>query len=160
LAIWLRRLLPPRLAYALTRMKNVRMQEYLVEKSRSAPEAVGEFLRKQLEGELGSSFDPVHFTPPYHPWEQRLCLVPDGDLFAAIRAGKAEIVTGRIEAVDEAGIRLEDGRHLDADVIVTATGLKVMLLGKIALSLDGAPVNNAEHLYYRHCMFSNLPNLP
>jgi cation diffusion facilitator CzcD-associated flavoprotein CzcO len=87
-----------------------------------------------------------------------MCLIPDGDLFEALRSGKAEIVTGHIDRVDGTGVMLEDGRHLDADVIVTATGLRVMLLGKIALSLDGVLVEIAEHFYYRHCMFSNLPN--
>ena len=157
-AAWLRKLLPAQAAYALTRLKNVRMQNYLFTKARNAPEAVKGFLRKQLAEQLGDDYDPVPFTPPYSPWEQRLCVVPDGDLFQAVRSGKAEIVTGRIDTADAAGIRLEDGRHLDADVIVTATGLRIMLLGKIALNLDGAAVNLADHFYYRGAMFSNLPN--
>lgn len=155
---WLRRLLPDRTAYALTRLKNVRLQNYLFNKSRSHPEGMKAFLHGQLKEQLRDRFEPEHFTPPYDPWEQRMCLIPDGDLFAAIRAGKAEIVTGRIARVDETGVALEDGRRLDADVIVTATGLKVALLGHIALSLDGAPVSIADHFYYRHGMFSNLPN--
>jgi cation diffusion facilitator CzcD-associated flavoprotein CzcO len=157
-ASWLRRLLPTRLAYALTRIKNVRMQDYLFRKSRNEPERMKEFLHKQLQEQLGSAFNPPDFTPPYGPWEQRMCLIPDGDLFAVIRSGKAQIVTGQIDRVDKTGIRLEDGRHLDAEVIVTATGLRVMLFGKIALSLDGVPVNIADRFYYRHCMFSNVPN--
>jgi cation diffusion facilitator CzcD-associated flavoprotein CzcO len=155
---WLRRLLPGKLAYALTRLKNVRMQSYLFKKSRNEPDGVKVFLHNQLEEQLGPDYNSADFTPPYGPWEQRMCLIPDGDLFAAIRSGKAQIVTGRIDRVDDAGILLADGRHLDADVIVTATGLKVMLFGKIALSLDGVPVEIAEHFYYRHCMLSNLPN--
>jgi cation diffusion facilitator CzcD-associated flavoprotein CzcO len=158
-AAWLRRLLPAKAAYALTRLKNIRMQNYLFGKSRSEPEGMKAFLHKQLEDQLGRNFAREHFTPPYDPWEQRMCLIPDGDLFAAVRAGQADIVTGRIDRVDSTGIRLDDGRRIDADVIVTATGLQVMLLGKIALSLDGAPVTIADHFYYRHCMFSNLPNL-
>jgi monooxygenase len=158
-ASWFRRLLPARAAHALARIKNVRMQTYLVSKSRSAPDGVKAFLHKQLEEQLGEAFDPVHFTPPYRPWEQRLCLIPDGDLFDAVRSGKARLVTGRIESVEETGVRLDDGRFLDADAIVTATGLKVMLLGKIALSLDGTPLNLTERFYYRNCMFSNVPNL-
>jgi cation diffusion facilitator CzcD-associated flavoprotein CzcO len=134
------------------------MQNYLFSKSRGEPEGVKAFLHKQLKEQLGSSYNPVDFSPPYGPWEQRLCLIPDGDLFSAIRSGKARIVTGRIDRVDKTGIRLDDGRHLDADVIVAATGLRVVLFGKIAISLDGTPVNIAEHFYYRHCMFSNLPN--
>ena len=157
-AAWLRKLLPAKAAHALTRLKNVRMQNYLFTRSRSAPEGVKAFLRKQLREQLGSAYDPADFTPPYGPWEQRMCLIPDGDLFAAIRSGKAGIVTGTIAGFDEGGVRLEDGRHLDADIVVTATGLRLMLLGRIALSLDGAPVNPAEHFYYRNCMFSNVPN--
>jgi cation diffusion facilitator CzcD-associated flavoprotein CzcO len=156
---WLRRLLPAKAAYALTRLKNVRMQNYLFTKARGAPEAVKAFLHKQLRDELGPAYAPEHFTPPYDPWEQRLCVVPDGDLFEAVKSGQAEIVTATIDTVDATGIRLTDGRHIAADVIVTATGLRVMLLGRIALSLDGAPLNLAEHFYYRSCMFSNVPNL-
>jgi cation diffusion facilitator CzcD-associated flavoprotein CzcO len=157
-AAWLRRLLPAKAAYALTRLKNVRMQNYLFTKSRTEPAGVKAFLHKQLEEQLGSSYDPVHFTPPYGPWEQRMCLIPDGDLFGALRSGKAEIVTATIERFDETGVALQDGRHLDADIVITATGLRLMLLGKIALSLGGVPVNPADHFYYRNCMFSNLPN--
>jgi monooxygenase len=158
-AVWLRRLLPARAAHAIARIKNVRMQNYLFSKSRSAPEGMKAFLHKQIEEQLGTAFDPAHFTPPYGPWEQRLCLIPDGDLFDAMRSGKARLVTGRIERVRETGVQLEDGRFLDTDAIVTATGLKVMLLGKIALSLDGAPLDLTERFYYRNCMFSNVPNL-
>lgn len=159
LAVWLRRLLPARAAHAIARIKNVRTQTFLFSKSRSAPEGMKAFLHKQIEEQLGGAFDPVHFTPPYSPWEQRMCLIPDGDLFDAVRSGKARLVTGRISRVREKGVQLEDGRFLDADAIVTATGLKVMLLGKIALSLDDAPLNLAERFYYRNCMFSNVPNL-
>ena len=158
MAAWLRRLLPAKAAYALTRLKNVRMQNYLFGKSRSAPEGMKAFLHKQIEDQLGSDFDRAAFTPPYNPWEQRMCLIPDGDLFGALRSGKAEIVTARIARVDETGILLEDGRHLDADIIVTATGLRIVMLGKMTLSLDGRPVNPAKHFFYNSCMFSNVPN--
>lgn len=158
MAAWLRRLLPDKAAYALTRLKNVRMQNYLFGKSRSAPEGMKAFLHKQIEDQLGQDFDREAFTPPYNPWEQRMCLIPDGDLFDAIREGKAGIVTARIAQVDRAGILLEDGRHLDADIIVTATGLRVTVLGGITLHVDGQPVNPAEHFFYRNCMFSNVPN--
>ncbi|MBV1688676.1 NAD(P)/FAD-dependent oxidoreductase [Novosphingobium sp. G106] len=158
MAAWLRRLLPDKAAYALTRLKNVRMQNYLFGKSRSAPEGMKAFLHKQIEDQLGSKFDPEAFTPPYNPWEQRMCLIPDGDLFDAIREGKAEIVTARIAQVDQTGILLDDGRHLDADIIITATGLRLTVLGGITLNVDGEPVNPAEHFFYRNCMFSNVPN--
>ncbi len=155
----LRRLLPARLAYALTRLKNVFLQHQLIERSRKRPAAVKAWLRRQLEKELGTAYDPAAFSPPYDPWQQRMCLVPDGDLFAAMRAGKADIVTGQIAGVDRTGILLEDGRHIDADIIVTATGLRIATLGKVAVSLDGKPVDFGTTFYYRNCMFSNVPNL-
>jgi cation diffusion facilitator CzcD-associated flavoprotein CzcO len=159
LAAWLRRLLPARMAHALTRWKNVRMQRYLFDKARAAPRGVGAFLHKQLEESLGPDWSRTDFTPPYAPWEQRLCVIPDGDLFTAIRSGKVEVVTATIARAEPTGLALTDGRHLAADIIVTATGLRVVLLGKIALSLDGAPLTMAGHFHYRHCMFSNVPNL-
>lgn len=158
IANWLRRFLPEKLAYKITRAKNVALANMFFERSRNQPEKVKEFLYKGLEKHLGPQFDRAAFTPPYNPWEQRLCFIPDGDMFKAIRAGKAEIATGHIERFDETGILLKDGRHLDADVIVTATGLKLATAGKIALSMDGAPVNLANHFYYKGAMFSNLPN--
>jgi cation diffusion facilitator CzcD-associated flavoprotein CzcO len=159
LANALRKVLPARIAYALTRYKNVRLQNLLYKRSRSAPGKVAQFLTGQMKQALGDKYDAKAFTPPYNPWEQRLCLVPDGDFFAAIRSGKAEVVTDRIERFDAASIVLESGRHLPADVIVTATGLRVAVAGKIAISMDGVPVDFTDHYYYRACMFSNIPNL-
>jgi monooxygenase len=99
-----------------------------------------------------------HFNPPYGPWDQRLCLVPDGDLFRAIRAGRASVVTGRVEAFTASGVRLADGREVEADIIVTATGLNVQALGGIALSVDGALVRAADHVVYKGMMLSGVPN--
>ena len=158
LANTLRRILPSKWAYALIRARNIVMQDFLFKRAREKPAEMGEYLKDQIRASLGEAWDDEAFTPPYKPWEQRLCLVPDGDMFEAIKAGKADIATGRIKVVDKAGIELEDGRHIDADVIVTATGLKLAVCGKIAISMDGKPVNFAEHWYYRNCMFSNLPN--
>ncbi|MCB2058896.1 MAG: NAD(P)/FAD-dependent oxidoreductase [Novosphingobium sp.] len=159
LAMILRRILPETAAYALTRMRNIRLQDFLFRRAREKPGQVKAFLHKQIAKQLPSGYDRADFSPPYDPWEQRLCLVPDGDLFDAIRSGKAAVVTGGIEAVDETGIRLRDGRQLEADIIVTATGLKLSTLGKIAVSLDGEPVDFTQAFYYRNCMFSNVPNL-
>lgn len=159
LANVLRKVLPARIAYALTRYKNVRLQSLLYKRSRAEPAKVARFLTSQTRHALGDKYDATAFTPPYNPWEQRLCLVPDGDFFAAIRAGRAEVVTDRIARFDAAGIVLESGRHLAADVIVTATGLRVAVAGKIAVSMDGVPVDFTRHYYYRACMFSNIPNL-
>lgn len=154
----LRKFLPEKVAYAITRFKNVRMQDLVFRKARTDPDKVKQFLTGKIREALGDKYDAPTFTPPYDPWDQRLCLVPDGDMFKAIRAGKAEIVTGHIDRFDETGILLKDGRHLDADVIVTATGLKLAIAGKIALSMDGEAVNLADHFYYKGAMFSNLPN--
>jgi cation diffusion facilitator CzcD-associated flavoprotein CzcO len=158
LANALRKLLPERWAYALTRFKNIALHSFLFNRARNRPEEVGAFLQEQTREALGDRYREEHFTPPYGPWEQRLCLVPDGDIFEAIKAGKAEIVTGAIRTVDAAGIALDDGSRIDADAIVTATGLRVAIGGKIAVSLDGRPVNFADRFYYRDCMFSNVPN--
>lgn len=159
LANLLRRILPEKWAYALVRERNTRLQDFLFTRSRTKPQEVGEFLTGQLKKELGDAYNESDFTPPYGPWEQRLCLVPDGDMFQSLREGKASVVTGQIATVDEGGILLEGGQRIHADVIVTATGLMLAVAGKITVSLDGAPVNFAEHFYYRNCMFSNVPNL-
>lgn len=155
----LRKLLPDRVAYGVTRFKNVRLQNLLFKRARNKPEDVKAYLTKRLQKILGDKYDAKAFTPPYDPWDQRLCLVPDADMFEAIKAGRASVVTDRIERIDATGVQLQSGQHLDADVIVTATGLKMAMAGKIAISLDGLPVNFAERFYYKGCMFSNVPNL-
>lgn len=158
LANRLRAILPERWAYAITRFKNVRLQNLLFKRARSSPDKVAAHLHEGIRKELGADVDLTPFTPPYGPWEQRLCLVPDGDMFAAIRSGKAEVVTGRIDRFTPTGIALEDGRELPADIIVTATGLKLAVAGKIAVSIDGQPVHWHDHYYYKGCMFSGIPN--
>ncbi len=155
----LRKFLPEKVAYAITRAKNIFFQDLVFKRARTAPEKVKEFLEKQLQENLGPNYNKADFTPPYNPWEQRLCLVPDADFFEAIKAGKASVVTDQIEKFDKTGITLKSGEHLDADIIVTATGLKLAVAGKIAVSVDGAPVDFSKRFYYRNCMFSNVPNL-
>ena len=159
LANALRKYLPGKLAYWLTRFKNVQMQNLVFKRARKSPEKIKDFLTNRLKEALGDKYDATTFTPPYDPWDQRLCLVPDGDLFNAINAGKAEIVTDTIRTIDATGIALNSGKHLDADVIITATGLKMVMAGKIALSVDGAPIDFSQCFYYKGCMFSNVPNL-
>jgi len=159
LANILRKILPEKVAYALTRAKNIFFQDLVFKRARTAPEKVKEFLEKQLQENLGPSYNKADFTPPYNPWEQRLCLVPDADFFEAIKAGRASVVTDHIEKFDRDGITLKSGKHLDADIIVTATGLKLAVAGKIAVSVDGEPVDFSKRFYYRNCMFSNVPNL-
>ncbi|WP_263588331.1 flavin-containing monooxygenase [Sphingopyxis sp. GC21] len=157
-ANFLRKILPEKTAYRLTRFKNIRLQDIVFRRAREKPEKVADFLTKKLKQALGDRYDPVAFTPPYNPWDQRLCLVPDADFFEAMKAGKASVVTDHIERFDKTGIQLKSGQHLDADVIVTATGLKLAVAGKIPVRVDGEPVAWNEHFYYKACMFSNVPN--
>ncbi|ROT96535.1 NAD(P)/FAD-dependent oxidoreductase [Altererythrobacter sp. FM1] len=159
LANFLRKILPEETAYKITRWKNVFMQDKSFKTARNKPEKVKQFLQKKIQKALGDHYDPAAFTPPYDPWDQRLCLVPDNDLFEAMKRGKAQIVTAHIDSFDATGVKLKDGRHLPADIIVTATGLRLAVAGKIAVSQDGAPVDFAQRFYYKGCMFSNLPNL-
>ena len=159
LANALRKVLPEETAYKITRWKNITMQDWGFKRARNKPEKMKEYLHKRIRKALGKDADLAGFTPPYDPWDQRLCLVPDDDLFEAMKAGKADIVTGRIAAFEPHGIRLEDDRFIEADIIVTATGLQLAVAGKIAVSQDGEPVDFAQRFYYKGCMFSNLPNL-
>lgn len=159
LANILRKLLPEKLAYTLTRYKNTRTQDWIFRRMRSRPAEARKLLLKQIRAQLGTRFRAADFTPPYDPWDQRLCLVPDGDLFDAIRRGRADVVTDHIREIEADGIRLRSGRRLPADIIVTATGLKMALAGKIALSLDGRPIDLSEHYFYKSCMLSNVPNM-
>ena len=122
-------------------------------------EKIRDALTRMTKEHLGDRYDPVAFTPPYNPWEQRLCLIPDADLFEAIKADKAKVVTDHIAQIDATGIALKSGEHLDADIIVTATGLTLAVAGKIAVSVDGERVDFAQKFYYRNCMFSGVPNL-
>ena len=159
IANFLRKVLPEKLAYKITRFKNIRMQDFAFKMARKKPEKVKASLKKAIQKTLGDKYDDPTFTPPYDPWDQRLCLVPDDDLFEAMNAGKASIVTGHIEQFTSKGVKLTSGEEVEADIIVTATGLKMAIAGKIAVSQDGEPVNFAERFYYKGCMFSNLPNL-
>ena len=158
-ANFMRKVLPEKLAYRITRFKNIRLQDIGFKRAREKPEKVKEFLHKKITKIMGKDYDLTPFTPPYNPWDQRLCLVPDDDLFEAIKSGKAEVVTGRIKAFEKGGVRLEDDSFLPADIVVTATGLKLAVAGKIALSTEGQPVDLSQRFYYKGCMFSNLPNL-
>ncbi|WP_296674733.1 NAD(P)/FAD-dependent oxidoreductase [Novosphingobium sp.] len=159
LANALRKVLPEKAAYSLTRAKNIFMQDLVFKRARTAPEKVKDFLTTQIKQHLGDNYTAEDYLPPYNPWEQRLCLVPDADFFEAVNAGKAAIVTDHIDRFDETGILLKSGKHLDADIIVTATGLTMTFAGKIAVSVDGEPVDFGKKFFYRNCMFSNVPNM-
>ena len=158
-ANFLRKVLPEKTAYKITRWKNIKLQDFGFKRARTQPEKMGEGLHKRIRKSMGADYDLRHFTPPYNPWEQRLCLVPDDDLFAALKSGKADVVTGHIKAFEKGGVRLTDDSFLPADIIVTATGLKLAVAGKIKVSVEGEPVDFADRFYYKGCMFSNVPNL-
>jgi cation diffusion facilitator CzcD-associated flavoprotein CzcO len=111
-----------------------------------------------VEKRVGDKVDMKHFTPKYNPWDQRLCAVPNGDLFKRLREGKASVVTDTIERFTETGIRLSSGQELDADIIITATGLQVQLLGGMTASLDGQSIDPSKKLYYKGAMVEDIPN--
>jgi monooxygenase len=156
----LRRRLPTRIAYTIARWYYVLFGIYFFNLSRRKPEAVKKWIISQAQAQLGADFDvKTHLTPRYNPWDQRLCLAPDADFFRAIKAGKADVVTDQIAAFTDSGIRLRSGNELAADVIVTATGLKMQLLGGIAVLVDGQPVKFADTMNFKGVMFSDVPNL-
>jgi cation diffusion facilitator CzcD-associated flavoprotein CzcO len=154
------RFLPKKLAYAVAKWKAVLLQRLSWVLSRRRPELMKKLIRRGVENRLPPDFeiDP-HFTPSYNPWDQRLCLVPDGDLFETLGRGDASIVTDRIETFTESGLLLESGQELEADVIITATGLNVLMLGGMELAVDGREVELAEKVAYKGFMLSGVPNL-
>jgi monooxygenase len=160
LANKLRRKLPAGLAYHLIRWRNVLFGMYFFQLSRRKPERVKQLILGGVRMALGPDYDvATHFTPRYNPWDQRLCLVPDGDLFKAIRDQRASVVTNEIDRFTATGIRLKDGSELPADIIVTATGLVLQVLGGMAVAVDGRPVDFATTLNYKGMMYSDVPNL-
>ena len=160
LANRLRKVLPDRVAYAVTRWKNTTMQQLIYRRTRTHPEKVRTMLLDGVRKELGPDYDVErHFTPSYNPWDQRLCLVPNSDLFDAIRRGKASVVTDRIRTFTERGIELESGEALEADIIVTATGLQLVTLGEMDFVVDGRTVDFAETWTYKGFAYSDVPNL-
>jgi cation diffusion facilitator CzcD-associated flavoprotein CzcO len=156
----LRRVLGVRLAYPLVRWKNVLLTMLSFQLSRRRPRLVKAMVRKGIERRLPPGYDiDTHFKPRYGPWDQRLCLVPDGDLFEAICAGHASIVTDRVEEFTERGIRLQSGTELEADLVVTATGLNLLALGGMQLFIDGNEVDPAQTMSYKGMMLSGVPNM-
>ncbi len=160
LADGLRKWLPPTLVYRLTRWKRVLFQIYVYRLSRKRPRQLRKYLLDQVREELGPDYDvKTHFTPSYNPWDQRLCAVPDSDMFRVIREGHAEVVTDHIRRFTSSGILLQSGRELPADIVVLATGLNLKFMGGIELSVDGRPIDIAEQFVYRGMMLSDVPNL-
>jgi cation diffusion facilitator CzcD-associated flavoprotein CzcO len=160
LANRLRARLPAKLAYHIIRWRNVLWGMYFFQLSRRKPARVKQLILGGVKVALGPDYDiATHFTPRYNPWDQRLCLVPDGDLFDAIREKRASVVTSQIDSFTKGGIRLKDGSELEADIIVTATGLVLQVLGGMEVSVDGRVVDFARTLNYKGMMYSDVPNL-
>jgi monooxygenase len=156
----LRRYLPSRLAYRITRWKQVLLGMYFFNLCRRDPARAKRLILGGVRMALGSDYDvDTHFTPRYNPWEQRLCLVPDGDLFRAINAKRVSVVTGQIETFTTTGVKLKSGIELDADLIVTATGLNLQVLSGLQITVDGKPLDAAGALTYKGMMFGGVPNL-
>ncbi|HMR04894.1 MAG TPA: NAD(P)/FAD-dependent oxidoreductase [Polyangiaceae bacterium] len=160
IALWLQRRLPPMLAYGITRWKNVTLGMLTFSLSVRSPGLVRRALLKHVRQQLGENYDvQTHFSPRYKPWDQRLCVVKDGDLFDAIKDGRASVVTDHIETFTETGIELRSGKFLEADLVVTATGLELLVLDGIEVSVDGKLVHPEETLSYKGMMYSGVPNL-
>jgi cation diffusion facilitator CzcD-associated flavoprotein CzcO len=156
----LRKVLPAQMAYNVTRWKNTTMQQLVYKRTRTNPEMVKTKLLDGVRAYLGPDYDvDKHFTPRYNPWDQRLCLVPNGDLFTAISSGKASVVTDTIEAFTETGIQLSSGQHIEADIIITATGLELVTLGEMDFVVDGKPVDFAKTWSYKGFAYSGIPNM-
>ncbi|MEK9528373.1 MAG: NAD(P)/FAD-dependent oxidoreductase, partial [Gammaproteobacteria bacterium] len=160
---WLKPLakyLPNGWVFRLIRWKKVLVQQYIYRLSRKNPQGLRRYLLNEVRKELGPDYDvDTHFTPNYNPWDQRLCAVPDGDMFTAIREGKAEVVTDHIDHFNSSGIALKSGKQLDADIVIVATGLQLKFGGDIAYSIDGEKVDLTERFVYRGMMLSGVPNM-
>lgn len=159
LANLVRKLLPAMLAYNMIRWRNVLMQNFVFKRARANPRKVNAKVTEMLLKELPADIVQAHFQPGYNVWEQRLCLVPDSDFFNAVKSGRASVVTDHVDHFDESGIVLKSGRHLDADIIVKATGLRLQVLGGANILIDGEAVNPASRYVYRGMMLEGVPNL-
>ncbi len=159
IARWLQRRLPARTAARTIRLKNVLLGMLFFQRSRKRPEKVRALLLKWVREQLPGRDIEKDFVPVYNPWDQRVCLVPDGDLFRAMREERVSVVTGTIDRFTRTGVRLASGEELEADIVVTATGLVVKILGGIAISVDGAAVNPAERISYKGMMLNDVPNM-
>lgn len=159
-ANWARRNLPRHFAYDLTRFRKIILQQIFFRLARSRPAKTRDRLLALIREQLGPDYDMErHFTPPYNPWEQRLCLVPDNDMFIALREGKASIVTDQIERFTEKGLKLKSGQELEADIVITATGLNLRMLGGADILVDGKKVEVGKSYTYKGAMLSDVPNL-
>ena len=160
LALWLQKYLPAKIAYLITRWRNVLLGLYFFNYTRKNPKKVAAMLINQVRQHLGDDYDVrTHFTPRYNPWDQRLCLVPDGDMFEAIKSKRVSVVTDHIDRFTETGIKLQSGKELEADLVVSATGLKLQVLSGLQITVDGEKTELSKTLTYKGMMFSGVPNL-
>ncbi len=156
----LRKIFPQKFAYSLARTKNVLLNIFMFHRARTKPEKVREFLSNMAKEELGDSVDvDVHFNPSYNPWDQRLCLIPDSDLFNVLKDGSASIVTDHIERFTKTGVKLKSGATIDADIIIPATGLNLQFFGGAKTYIDNKEIHAGELINYKGMMFGNVPNM-
>ncbi|WP_353144495.1 flavin-containing monooxygenase [Acinetobacter pragensis] len=155
----MRKVLPEDIAYKLTRARNIGVQRAIYAVAQKQPKLLRKFLLQSIKMQLKGKVDMKHFTPSYNPWDQRLCVVPDGDLFKILREGRASVETDQIQCFTETGIQLKSGKHLEADIIVSATGLNIQILGGIKATIDGKPLNTSQHMLYQGILVSDVPNM-
>ncbi len=155
----LRKVLPEKAAYAITRRKNILLGQLFYQRTRTKPEKVREQLLGLARKEIGDEAVDEHFTPRYDPWDQRLCLIPNGDLYDALNSGKASVVTGTIDRITETGVRMTSGEEIEADIIVTATGLQLVTIGDMDFTVDGEAVDFSKTWTYKGLGYSGVPNL-
>jgi cation diffusion facilitator CzcD-associated flavoprotein CzcO len=158
LAERIKKIFSPKTAYRLIRWKNIRIGQWFYQACQRWPNMMKKYILKKAKAQLSEDFDMRHFEPSYGPWDQRLCVVPNGDLFKSLKNGKSEIVTDRIKNFSESGILLESGKELEADIIVSATGLKLQLLGGMTMHINGVLANPKDIHCYKGVMFSGIPN--
>ncbi len=154
----LKKVMPKQWAHNITRWKNILLSMALYNASQRWPGTIRRFIQKGIAKELGPAYDQTHFDPPYDPWDQRLCLVPDGDLFHSLKSGKSEIVTDTIQYFMESGIKLKSGRELEADIIISATGLQIQLLGGMNVKINGQEMDSGQIHCYKGVLFGGVPN--
>jgi len=154
----LSRVMPARWAFAMARRRNTAIASWIYQACRRWPESMRKFMLKKTAEHLGGSSDMRHFTPSYQPWDQRVCIVPDADLFRALRSGKASVVTDRIAGFDGNRVLLESGQALEADIFVSATGLELQALGGMQIAVDGGSYNPHQHMLYKGVLMEDLPN--
>ena len=159
-ANYLKKLLPSSWAYAITRFKNTKVQQIMYRRMKKHPLKMKRFLIALVKKALGPDYDvDTHFTPSYDPWDQRICLIPNGDLFRSLRSGKTQIVTEHIDCFTPGGLRLKSGLELEADIVVTATGLNMQLMGGAEFYIDDQPIDFTDKFTYKGMMYADVPNL-